>query len=80
MYCGICEKRHGIKKAMVPGKALLPVWGNSRNNHARGSTIYHVGGVVGTVLKCGECGHSVSFNGVVMGYLPERTTGRIYTE
>ena len=80
MRCDICFKQHGIQKPMLPGKALLPVWGNYKNNHMRGATIYPIAGVVGPVLKCTECGHSVSFTGRVMGYLPERRAARLYID
>lgn len=78
MYCHICEAQHGIKKPMHPGTALIPCWGNARNNHERGATLYAVGSVLGNVLKCSECGHSVSFHGQLMMMLPEHIPGYAY--
>jgi len=79
MFCRECFRRHGVKKALVPGQAMLPCWGNRRNDHSRGQTLYAVGSVLGQVLKCEECGHSVSFNGSLRMVLPEHHKGFVYS-
>lgn len=79
MYCDVCHARHGVKKPMEQGTAMLPCWGNYRNNHERGSTLHAVGSVLGPVMKCVECGHSVSYNGTLMMMLPEHVPGYVYT-
>jgi PHP family Zn ribbon phosphoesterase len=75
MICRECLRR-GEEVEMREGQALIPTWGNYRNNHSRGSTIYHVGSVQGSVVKCPDCGHSVSFHGQLMQVLPSE--GYIY--
>jgi hypothetical protein len=57
--------RNGVVSDMKPGKAMIPCWGNYGNRFGRGSTLYPVGGTYGSVIKCGECGHSVSFHGML---------------
>ena len=79
MHCQKCENRHGIKKTLEPGIGLLPCWGNYANNHSRGATLHAIGSVLGQVLKCGECGHSVSFNGELRMITGEYTPGYTYS-
>lgn len=80
MICNICEQRHGVKRAMGVGKALIPTWGNYRNNFESGATLYKVGSVLGSVMKCGECGHSVSLHGMLYKMLPQTTPGYVFTK
>ena len=44
---------------MTSGKAIVPVYGNSANDHGRGNCMYPVGGALCSVTKCPECGYSV---------------------
>lgn len=76
MICRVCEDKTGEQNAMVHGLGLIPAWGNRRNNHSRGATIYPVGAIMGSVVKCPDCGHSVSFHGRIMMVLPEE--GYVY--
>lgn len=78
MICYTCKDKTGKEITMESGVALIPAWGNRRNNHSRGQTLYHVGAVIGSVVKCPNCGHSVSFHGRIMKILP--TNGYVYTQ
>jgi len=65
-----CQK---CKVQMVPGVAMVPVWGsNSRVEIARGNTIYEVTSVLGPVDKCPSCGYSVGPRLLRMTRFPER--------
>jgi len=56
---------------MDKGQAMVPVWGNSRNNLGQGATLYPISAIMRVVCKCRECGYSVSFDGMITGFIRE---------
>ena len=65
MNCRKCDTE------MVEGQAMVPVWGNRLNRIRRGVTTYPITAALRTVCKCSNCGHSVSFEGIIYGTIEE---------
>jgi hypothetical protein len=65
MNCRRCDTE------MTEGTAMVPVWGNYSNRVGRGVTIYPITAALRTVKKCTNCGHSISFEGMIYGTIRE---------
>ena len=53
---------HSCGVIMVPGVAMIPIWGTLNGRPlTNGTTLNHISASIQPVMKCPDCGRSISF-------------------